>query len=139
MMTQFHEIVRRQRILLQAKAFMLDMLTQKGDADDMGEDSAEGKSLIQKLASYDFGAEIANGDANLVNFPPDFEPTPCKPLFFDLAGNYIVRVRPCTPVYVLLRVFVCILGLVVLFLTCGSVFMSPRRGSFPDALTSRLI
>ena len=94
MMTQFHEIVRRQRILLQAKAFMLDMQTQKGDADDKDEDSAEGKSLIQKLASYDFGAEIANGDANLVNFPPDFEPTPCKPLFFDLAGNYIVRVRP---------------------------------------------
>ena len=27
--------------------------------------------------------------ANLVPFPPNFEATPCKPLYFDLAGNHL--------------------------------------------------
>lgn len=26
---------------------------------------------------------------NLVQFPPDFQPIPCKPLFFDLALNHV--------------------------------------------------
>ena len=29
------------------------------------------------------------GKPNLVNFPPDFSPIPCKPLFFDIALNHV--------------------------------------------------
>ena len=27
--------------------------------------------------------------ANLVHFPPDFQPIPCTPLFFDLASKHL--------------------------------------------------
>ena len=32
---------------------------------------------------------MATGKASLVRFPPEFEPIPCKPLFFDLAINHL--------------------------------------------------
>ena len=32
---------------------------------------------------------MAKGKANLVHFPPEFQPIPCKPLFFDLAVNHL--------------------------------------------------
>ncbi|XP_062507842.1 signal recognition particle subunit SRP68-like [Corticium candelabrum] len=44
----------------------------------------EAKPLLSRLNTY-------SEDPNplLVSFPPDFEPVPCKPLFFDLAVNHI--------------------------------------------------
>lgn len=32
---------------------------------------------------------MAAGKSALVRFPPEFEPIPCKPLFFDLAINHL--------------------------------------------------
>jgi signal recognition particle subunit SRP68 len=36
------------------------------------------------------GTRIAPGKGGLVAFPPEFKTMPCKPLYFDLAGNYLV-------------------------------------------------
>ena len=32
---------------------------------------------------------LASKKANLVQFPPDFQPIACKPLFFDVAGSML--------------------------------------------------
>jgi signal recognition particle subunit SRP68 len=33
--------------------------------------------------------DLPRGKSALVNFPPDFQPIPCKPLFYDLAVNHL--------------------------------------------------
>jgi len=45
--------------------------------------------LIERLDEYREDPEVATGKASLVRFPPEFEPIPCKPLFFDLAINHL--------------------------------------------------
>jgi len=41
--------------------------------------------LTERLDQYYEDPEIAKGKSALARFPPEFEPIPCKPLFFDLA------------------------------------------------------
>lgn len=45
------------------------------------------KPLIERLDQYKEDPDIAKGKSGLVRFPPEFDPIPCKPLFYDLAIN----------------------------------------------------
>ncbi|XP_011455290.1 signal recognition particle subunit SRP68 [Magallana gigas] len=45
--------------------------------------------LIERLEDYAEDSSLTSKKPNLVSFPPDFEPIPCRPLFFDLALNHI--------------------------------------------------
>jgi len=45
--------------------------------------------LVDRLDKYYEDSDVAKGKASLVHFPPEFEPIPCKPLFFDLAINHL--------------------------------------------------
>ena len=44
--------------------------------------------LIERLDEYVIDTSL-NTKPHLSHFPPDFEPVPCKPLFFDLALNHV--------------------------------------------------
>jgi len=68
-----------------AKAQGQDM--SKNDKDDFNEISR--KPLIDRLDTYYEDPNLTNGKPNLANFPPNFRPIPCKPLFFDLAREHI--------------------------------------------------
>jgi len=45
--------------------------------------------LVDRLDDYLEDSGLVKGKSNLVHFPPEFEPIPCKPLFFDLAINHL--------------------------------------------------
>jgi signal recognition particle subunit SRP68 len=45
--------------------------------------------LVDRLDDYHEDSGLVKGKSNLVHFPPEFEPIPCKPLFFDLAINHL--------------------------------------------------
>ena len=47
------------------------------------------KPLIDRLDTYYEDPNLTSGKPNLANFPPNFKPIPCKPLFFDLAREHI--------------------------------------------------
>ncbi|XP_022089362.1 signal recognition particle subunit SRP68-like [Acanthaster planci] len=47
------------------------------------------RAVSERLHKYQDGPELATGKPNLVPFPPDFQPIPCKPLFFDIALNQV--------------------------------------------------
>ncbi|KAG9291736.1 hypothetical protein G9A89_012021 [Geosiphon pyriformis] len=43
--------------------------------------------LIKRL--HEYPTSLSMSDPNLIDFPPKFVPIPAKPLFFDIASNYI--------------------------------------------------
>ena len=45
--------------------------------------------MNERLDVYQEETSSSLKKPNLVNFPPNFEPVPCKPLFFDLALNHV--------------------------------------------------
>uniref|UniRef100_A0A8C6TP42 Signal recognition particle subunit SRP68 n=1 Tax=Neogobius melanostomus TaxID=47308 RepID=A0A8C6TP42_9GOBI len=45
--------------------------------------------LCDRLDTFRLDSTLVGKQPNLVNFPPDFQPIPCKPLFFDLALNHV--------------------------------------------------
>lgn len=45
--------------------------------------------LIDRLNDYIEDASVATKKPNLIQAPPDFEPIPVKPVFFDLALNHV--------------------------------------------------
>ncbi|CAG2162591.1 unnamed protein product [Oppiella nova] len=45
--------------------------------------------LVNRLDTYYEDNELVSGSSSLAQFPPQFQPIPCKPLFFDLALNHI--------------------------------------------------
>eukprot|EP00118_Oscarella_pearsei_P017162 m.169314 g.169314 ORF g.169314 m.169314 type:complete len:591 (+) comp38984_c0_seq2:48-1820(+) len=49
----------------------------------------ETKPLLDRLNDYHEDPRLLTNKPNIVPFPPDFEPVPCKPLFFDLALNHM--------------------------------------------------
>ncbi|CAH1793893.1 unnamed protein product, partial [Owenia fusiformis] len=55
----------------------------------VGAVSLNNKPLIDRLEEYVDDAKVNSKKANLANFPPDFQPVQCKPLFFDLALNHV--------------------------------------------------
>jgi len=58
--------------------------------DKMSEMTIDNKvPLVDRLEQYYEDPELVKGKSNLVNFPPEFQAIPCKPLFFDLALNHL--------------------------------------------------
>ncbi|XP_054721035.1 signal recognition particle subunit SRP68-like [Uloborus diversus] len=47
------------------------------------------KNLMDRLNEYREDATLVSPQPRIAQFPPDFKPIPCKPLFFDLALNQI--------------------------------------------------
>ncbi|GAB1602902.1 signal recognition particle subunit SRP68-like [Argonauta hians] len=47
------------------------------------------KPLLDRLDNYFEDPSIISKHPKLVSFPPEFEPIPCRPLFFDLALNHV--------------------------------------------------
>lgn len=45
--------------------------------------------LSDRMDQYIEDKSLTSKHPNLVSFPPDFEPIPCRPLFFDLALNSV--------------------------------------------------
>ncbi|XP_028270067.1 signal recognition particle subunit SRP68 [Parambassis ranga] len=45
--------------------------------------------LCDHLETFRLDPALVGKQPNLVHFPPDFQPIPCKPLFFDLALNHV--------------------------------------------------
>ncbi|XP_034045228.1 signal recognition particle subunit SRP68 [Thalassophryne amazonica] len=45
--------------------------------------------LCDRLDTFGLDPTLIGKQPNLVQFPPDFQPIPCKPLFFDLALNHV--------------------------------------------------
>ncbi|XP_037620032.1 signal recognition particle subunit SRP68 isoform X1 [Sebastes umbrosus] len=45
--------------------------------------------LCNRLETFRLDPALVGKQPNLVQFPPDFQPIPCKPLFFDLALNHV--------------------------------------------------
>ncbi|XP_008290036.1 signal recognition particle subunit SRP68 [Stegastes partitus] len=45
--------------------------------------------LCDRLENFNLDPTLVGKHPNLVQFPPDFQPIPCKPLFFDLALNHV--------------------------------------------------
>ncbi|KAJ8363563.1 hypothetical protein SKAU_G00123940 [Synaphobranchus kaupii] len=49
----------------------------------------DNKPLCERLEAFHLDPALLGKQPNLVQFPPDFQPIPCKPLFFDLALNHV--------------------------------------------------
>eukprot|EP00794_Sanderia_malayensis_P008838 gene8838-9784_t len=65
-------------------------ILESGDIEEgVGKITLNDKPLKDRLDVYQEVAGAALKKPNLVNFPPSFEPIPCKPLFFDLALNHL--------------------------------------------------
>jgi signal recognition particle subunit SRP68 len=45
--------------------------------------------LVDRLQEYCEDPSLTTKQPNVFKLPPEFEPIPCKPLFFDLAFNQI--------------------------------------------------
>ena len=51
--------------------------------------TAKSVPLVDRLDQYYEDPDMLKGKPNLVNFPPDFSPIPCKPLFYDIALYHV--------------------------------------------------
>uniref|UniRef100_A0A2L2Y0W4 Signal recognition particle subunit SRP68 n=1 Tax=Parasteatoda tepidariorum TaxID=114398 RepID=A0A2L2Y0W4_PARTP len=54
-----------------------------------GETSKKKKNLTERLDEYLEDSSLVSQQPKITQFPPDFKPIPCKPLFFDLALNQV--------------------------------------------------
>uniref|UniRef100_A0A674AW76 Signal recognition particle subunit SRP68 n=1 Tax=Salmo trutta TaxID=8032 RepID=A0A674AW76_SALTR len=71
--------VNAEKYSLQAAAILGGYLTCKGSH----------FPLCERLDTFHLDPTLVGKQPNLVQFPPDFQPIPCKPLFFDLALNHV--------------------------------------------------
>uniref|UniRef100_A0A8C8H471 Signal recognition particle subunit SRP68 n=1 Tax=Oncorhynchus tshawytscha TaxID=74940 RepID=A0A8C8H471_ONCTS len=71
--------VNAEKYSLQAAAILGGCLTCKGSH----------FPLCERLETFHLDPTLVGKQPNLVQFPPDFQPIPCKPLFFDLALNHV--------------------------------------------------
>lgn len=51
--------------------------------------SLKSKPLFDRLSHYVEDPQLNSKNPNVFKLTPDIEPIPCKPLFFDLALNYV--------------------------------------------------
>ncbi|XP_071812929.1 signal recognition particle subunit SRP68-like isoform X2 [Apostichopus japonicus] len=49
----------------------------------------DNRPLVERLDRYNANQPDLAAKPNFTAFPPDFKPSPCKPLFFDIALNHI--------------------------------------------------
>ncbi|KAH0555800.1 hypothetical protein GP486_006254 [Trichoglossum hirsutum] len=88
------------RQLLQAEVFRFRALVELDNTDESsskklnGQDPKNKTPLLEKLSEFPTGGITSLN--NLVTYPPVLEPVPVKPLFFDVAWNYINYPRTAT-------------------------------------------
>lgn len=51
--------------------------------------SLKSKPLVERLSYYVEDQQLNSRNPNVFKLTPDIEPIPCKPLFFDLALNFV--------------------------------------------------
>ncbi|CAI2198379.1 19678_t:CDS:2, partial [Funneliformis geosporum] len=98
--TEMDNILRGKKCKARASLHILhDGLDDSNLTKKMGEMSFDGKSkvdsnidnneipLSERLNQYP--SNLSMNNARLINFPPEFTPIPAKPLFFDIAFNYV--------------------------------------------------
>lgn len=51
--------------------------------------SLKSKPLVDRLSHYVEDQQLNSKNPNVFKITPDIEPIPCKPLFFDLALNFV--------------------------------------------------
>ena len=56
---------------------------------EMELNTAKNIPLVDRLDQYYEDPDLVKGKPNLVNFPPEFSPIPCKPLFYDVALYHV--------------------------------------------------
>ncbi|PNJ88001.1 SRP68 isoform 1 [Pongo abelii] len=49
----------------------------------------DNKPLVERFETFCLDPSLVTRQANLVHFPPGFQPVPCKPLSFDLALSHV--------------------------------------------------
>lgn len=87
------QISEVQQLIVQAQGHMYTAhASYLLDIDDTGEKmknfSLTDKPLQERLDVYE-DKPLNTKKPNITHFPPDFQPIPCKPLFFDLASNQL--------------------------------------------------
>ncbi|XP_012517695.1 PREDICTED: signal recognition particle subunit SRP68 [Propithecus coquereli] len=78
--------VRSEKCSLQAAA-ILD--TNDSHQTETSSQVKDNKPLVERFETFCLDPSLVTKQANLVHFPPGFQPIPCKPLFFDLALNHV--------------------------------------------------
>uniref|UniRef100_A0A668AHH7 Signal recognition particle subunit SRP68 n=1 Tax=Myripristis murdjan TaxID=586833 RepID=A0A668AHH7_9TELE len=73
--------VNAEKYSLQAAAILAEVPSQQQVKDNT--------LLCDRLETFRLDPALVGKQPNLVQFPPDFQPIPCKPLFFDLALNHV--------------------------------------------------
>uniref|UniRef100_A0A665XBB7 Signal recognition particle subunit SRP68 n=1 Tax=Echeneis naucrates TaxID=173247 RepID=A0A665XBB7_ECHNA len=73
--------VNAEKYSLQAAAILGEIPSQQQAKDNT--------PLCDRLETFRLDPALVGKQPNLVQFPPDFQPIPCKPLFFDLALNHV--------------------------------------------------
>lgn len=71
---------------LQRTRALVEISNLRKQASSKGDSNAAPRPLLEKLGQYP--AESVNLD-NIVTYPPKLEPIPVKPLFLDVAWNYV--------------------------------------------------
>jgi len=56
---------------------------------EMELNTAKNIPLVERLDQYYEDPDLVKGKPNLVSFPPEFSPIPCKPLFYDVALYHV--------------------------------------------------
>jgi len=58
-------------------------------ADDIAAEDLDQLPLVQRLDRYFEDKNLTNKKPNLAEFPPPFQPIPCKPFYFNLAREHL--------------------------------------------------
>uniref|UniRef100_A0A8P0SY89 Signal recognition particle subunit SRP68 n=2 Tax=Canis lupus TaxID=9612 RepID=A0A8P0SY89_CANLF len=78
--------VRSEKCSLQAAAILDASDSHQPETSSQVKDN---KPLVERFETFCLDPSLVTKQANLVHFPPGFQPIPCKPLFFDLALNHV--------------------------------------------------
>jgi signal recognition particle subunit SRP68 len=75
---------------LQTASIMDDSAVETDEKDTLVDKNKLQKvPLSERWDIYFEDSSLLSGNPNIVKMPPNYEPIPCKPLFFDLALNYV--------------------------------------------------
>jgi len=72
-----------------AQAFIQRKLDESGGDEDIFRFSRPEAPLSDRLDEYILDESLSSKTPNVMVVPPPMRPIPCKPLFFDLAGNHV--------------------------------------------------
>jgi signal recognition particle subunit SRP68 len=76
--------VKGKRAAAQAKAFAESQPQTESQPDKEAKEGADEGRKVLNLDTFDLDPRRVK-EGNLIDFPPDFEAIPCKPVLFDLA------------------------------------------------------